>query len=111
MPGRARRARERGPAGTVDRALRDRKRGVTGAGPDRASAVPRVAPAARGARSCAPMPQRILVVRVGRAGDLVMIKPAVRMILDAIPEGELKLLGRWEGSRVVGGFDHRMSRV
>ncbi len=57
------------------------------------------------------MPQRILVVRVGRAGDLVMITPALRMILDAIPDAELHLLGSSEAPRVLRGFDPRITRI
>lgn len=57
------------------------------------------------------MPQRILVVRVGRAGDLVMITPALRMILDAIPDAEIHLLGSAEAPRVLRGFDPRITRI
>lgn len=57
------------------------------------------------------MPQRILVVRVGRAGDLVMITPALRMILDAFPGAELHLLGSSEAPRVLRGFDPRLTRI
>ena len=36
-------------------------------------------------------PARILAVRAGRGGDLVMLTPALRLLLDAFPEAELDL--------------------
>jgi ADP-heptose:LPS heptosyltransferase len=54
--------------------------------------------------------RRILIVRVGRAGDLVMITPALRMVLDAFPDAEVHLLTTAEGPRVLGGFDPRLTR-
>jgi heptosyltransferase-1 len=53
---------------------------------------------------------RILVVRVGRGGDLVMITPALRLLLDGLPGTRLDLLTSAEGPRVLRGFDPRLER-
>src|SRR5512141_2608703 len=53
---------------------------------------------------------RILAVRVGRGGDLVMITPALRMLLEAFPRAELHLVTTEEGPRVLRGFDPRLTR-
>ncbi len=58
----------------------------------------------------APEPAKILVVRAGRAGDLVMITPALRLLLDRAPEAQIHLLTTAEGRRVLKGFDPRLSR-
>jgi len=55
--------------------------------------------------------EKYLVVRVGRGGDLVMITPALRALLDARPEAEVHLLTMKEGARVLRGFDPRVTRV
>jgi heptosyltransferase-1 len=55
-------------------------------------------------------PRRVLVVRVGRGGDLVMITPALRMLLDGLPDAELDLLTSAEGPRILRGFDPRLAR-
>lgn len=55
-------------------------------------------------------PGRILVVRVGRGGDLVMITPALRMLLDGLPDAEVDLLTSAEGPRILRGFDPRLTR-
>ncbi len=49
-------------------------------------------------------------MRAGRAGDLVMITPALRMVLDAYPAAEVHLLTTGEGRRVLRGFDPRVTR-
>jgi len=51
----------------------------------------------------------ILVVRVGRAGDLVMITPALRMLLDAFPGSEFHVLTAADGRRALEGFDPRIT--
>jgi heptosyltransferase I len=56
-------------------------------------------------------PKRILAVRVGRGGDLVMITPALRMLLDGIPGAELHLLTSVDGPRILRGFDPRLTRL
>jgi len=55
-------------------------------------------------------PRRVLAVRVGRGGDLVMITPALRMLLDGFPDAELDLLTSAEGPRILRGFDPRLAR-
>ena len=54
--------------------------------------------------------KRILAVRVGRGGDLVMITPALRMLLDGFPDAELELLSSEDGLRILRGFDPRLAR-
>lgn len=58
-----------------------------------------------------PQPPKLLAVRVGRAGDLVMVTPALRGLLEAFPTGELHLLTSAEGARVMRGFDPRLTRI
>lgn len=55
--------------------------------------------------------QKILVVRVGRAGDLIMITPALLSLLAAFPEAEFHLLTTAEGARVMRGFHDRLTRT
>jgi ADP-heptose:LPS heptosyltransferase len=55
-------------------------------------------------------PKRVLAVRVGRGGDLVMITPALRMLLDGLPDAELDLLTSTDGPRILRGFDPRLAR-
>lgn len=55
-------------------------------------------------------PKRILAVRVGRGGDLVMITPALRMLLDGLPGATVHLLTSAEGPRILRGFDPRLAR-
>ena len=51
----------------------------------------------------------MLAVRVGRGGDLVMITPALRMLLDGFPDAELDLLASADGPRILRGFDPRLA--
>ena len=55
--------------------------------------------------------EKILVVRVGRAGDMVMITPALNALLQAFPEAEMHLLTSREGHRVMKGFHPRITRT
>ncbi|MBN2171659.1 MAG: glycosyltransferase family 9 protein [Candidatus Krumholzibacteriota bacterium] len=55
--------------------------------------------------------EKILVVRVGRAGDLVMVTPALDSLLAALPGAEIHLLTTAEGARVLRGFDPRLTRT
>ncbi len=55
--------------------------------------------------------RKILVVRVGRAGDLVMITPALNALLAALPDAEFHLLTSAEGARVMRGFNLRVTRT
>lgn len=55
--------------------------------------------------------EKILVVRVGHGGDLVMITPALNAILDAFPDADVHLLTTPEGGRVMKGYHPRLTRV
>ncbi len=55
--------------------------------------------------------RKILVVRVGRAGDLVMITPALNALLAAMPEAEFHLLTSAEGVRVMRDYHPRLTRL
>ncbi len=54
---------------------------------------------------------RILVIRVGRAGDMVMITPSLRAILEHFPDHELHVLTSQDGMRVLSGFDSRVTNI
>ncbi len=56
------------------------------------------------------MNPRILAVRVGRAGDLVMITPALNVLLSSYPNVEVHLLTSREGCRVLNGYHPRLTR-
>lgn len=56
-------------------------------------------------------PSRVLVVRLGRIGDMVMITPALRAILARHPGAEIDLLTSPEGREVLRGFDARIASV
>ena len=55
--------------------------------------------------------QRILVSRVGRVGDMVMVTPALRAILRKHPRAEIHVLTSPDGRRVLEGFDERIGRL
>jgi ADP-heptose:LPS heptosyltransferase len=55
--------------------------------------------------------EKILVVRVGHGGDLVMITPALNALLEAFPGADVHLLTTREGSRVMKGYHPRLTRV
>ncbi len=55
--------------------------------------------------------KKILVVRVGRAGDVVMITPALKAILQAYPAADIHVITSPDGKRVLKGFDQRLSRL
>jgi ADP-heptose:LPS heptosyltransferase len=55
--------------------------------------------------------KKILVVRVGRAGDMVMITPALNALLKAFPEAEMHLMTTGEGRRVMKGYHPRLTRT
>ncbi len=54
--------------------------------------------------------QKILVVRQGRAGDMVMVTPALTQILEGYPQAEVHLVTSEEGRRVLKGFHPRLTR-
>ena len=53
---------------------------------------------------------RILVVRLGRTGDMVMITPALNALLAAYPDAQIQILTTLEGRRVLNGYHARLSR-
>ncbi len=54
--------------------------------------------------------ERVLVSRVGRVGDMVMITPALHALLRLYPNAELHLLTSPDGAFVLRGFDPRVTR-
>jgi len=54
---------------------------------------------------------KILVIRVGRAGDVVMITPSLRAILIHFPDHELHVLTSQDGRRILAGFDSRITDI
>ena len=58
-----------------------------------------------------PVQEKILIVRVGLGGDLVMITPAMRLLLDAFPGAEFHLLSTGEGRRVMGDFSEQITKT
>ncbi len=58
-----------------------------------------------------PKKEKILVVRVGLGGDLVMITPALRALLVTFPSAEFHLLTTGEGRRVLAGFSDRITQT
>lgn len=54
--------------------------------------------------------EKILVVRVGLGGDLVMITPALNQLLAGFPTAEVHLLTTTEGRRVMQGYHERLTR-
>jgi len=53
--------------------------------------------------------KKILLVRVGRAGDLIMITPAINALLTAFPEAEFHLLTTSDGRRIMSGYHERIT--
>lgn len=54
--------------------------------------------------------ETILVVRVGRAGDMVMITPALDAILQRFHNADIHLLTSADGKRLLKNFDPRFAR-
>ena len=55
-------------------------------------------------------PRKILVVRVGRAGDIVMITAALRRLLASDQTARIHVLTGLDGLRVLRDFDPRITR-
>lgn len=53
---------------------------------------------------------KILVVRVGRVGDMVMITAAVNAILEHYPQAEIHMLTGRDGKRVFNDFSSRLTQ-
>jgi len=56
-------------------------------------------------------PEKILLVRVGLGGDLIMITPAVDALLSAYPDAEFHLLTTGQGRRTMSGFSDRITKT
>lgn len=54
---------------------------------------------------------KILVVRIGRAGDMVMITPALSALINKYPGAEITLLTSPDGRRVLKGFHPQIKNV
>jgi heptosyltransferase-1 len=54
--------------------------------------------------------EKILLVRVGRGGDLIMITPALDALLEAFPSAEFHLLTTADGRRTLGDYHPRLTR-
>jgi len=54
---------------------------------------------------------KILVVRIGRAGDMVMITPALTAITDKYPDAEITILTSPDGQRVLKDFHPQIKNV
>jgi heptosyltransferase I len=53
---------------------------------------------------------RLLAVRMGRAGDMVMLTPALKAIFAVRPAARIHLLTGPEGKRLLSGWDPRLSQ-
>lgn len=51
---------------------------------------------------------RILLIRAGRVGDMVMLTPAVQAVLDHCPDAQVDLLTSRDGQRVFRDFSPRL---
>ena len=54
---------------------------------------------------------KILVVRIGRAGDMVMITPALTVLINKYPAAEITLLTSTDGRRVLNDFHPQVKNV
>jgi ADP-heptose:LPS heptosyltransferase len=52
---------------------------------------------------------KILLIRVGRVGDMLMITPAVRALMDRYPDAEFHMLTGGDGQRVFKGFSPQLT--
>ena len=55
--------------------------------------------------------ENILVIRIGRAGDMVMITPALQALLGNYPEYKIHVLTSRDGKRVLSGFNPRITNI
>ncbi|VAW94940.1 hypothetical protein MNBD_GAMMA22-1705 [hydrothermal vent metagenome] len=55
--------------------------------------------------------KRILVARMGRVGDMVMITPALQAILDKFPHAKITLLTNADGKRTLNNFSERIDKI
>jgi ADP-heptose:LPS heptosyltransferase len=54
---------------------------------------------------------RILVIRVGRVGDTIMMTPALAALLDVYPEATLTIVASPEGSRLLKNYHPRVEAI
>jgi len=54
---------------------------------------------------------KILAIRIGRVGDIVMITPALRAIIETHPDAEVHLLTSPDGRRVLKGYSPQVSKL
>ena len=54
---------------------------------------------------------KILVVRIGRAGDMVMITPALKALIKSYPDAEITILTSPDGRRVLNDFDAQIKNI
>ena len=54
---------------------------------------------------------RILVIRVGRVGDTIMMTPALAALLDLYPEAKLTIIASPEGSRLLKNYHPRVEAI
>ncbi len=52
---------------------------------------------------------KVLVIRAGRTGDMVMLTPALIALFKKYPEAEFTLLTSPDGKRTLGDFSHRIT--
>lgn len=57
------------------------------------------------------MKENILVVRVGRLGDMIMITAALRALLDKFPDARVDILTSADGNRVLRDYDPRIGQL
>lgn len=55
--------------------------------------------------------KRILVARMGRVGDMVMITPALQALLVKFPQAHFTLLTTSDGKRTFHGFSERIDKI
>ncbi len=53
----------------------------------------------------------ILLLRVGRLGDMVMVAPAIRYLLDTHPKAQFTLITSADGARLYRNFDPRLNEM
>lgn len=54
---------------------------------------------------------KILVIRIGRAGDMVMITPALNALIERYPHADITILTSPDGKRVLNGFHPQINNV
>lgn len=54
---------------------------------------------------------RILVIRVGRVGDTIMMTPALAALLDSYPDAKLTIIASPEGGRLLKNYHPRIETI